>query len=187
MSYIISRVVSDELTSLLSSFIFQAVITGSVFISVDDNTGDFYSRGGVIFLWVSSRILISIDVESIHQPRSALLFSTLSAQSEIPALYSQRPIVYRHEQSALYHPFIEAVALTLVDIPIALGTIIIFSAILYFMTGLQRSAVSLAIIFRAVDKSHLALLGSIFVRIASLLRILGANISLAFSFCSCLW
>ena len=73
---------------------------------------------------------------------SALLFTALAAMSEIPALYAQRPIVLRHQYAAFYHPFVEALALTLVDIPITLVTLIIFSIILYFMTGLQRSAVS---------------------------------------------
>jgi len=73
---------------------------------------------------------------------SALLFTALAAMSEIPALYAQRPIVLRHQHAALYHPFIEALALTLVDIPITLITIVIFSIILYFMTGLQRTVVS---------------------------------------------
>jgi ATP-binding cassette subfamily G (WHITE) protein 2 (SNQ2) len=60
--------------------------------------------------------------------------------AEIPALYSQRPIVLRHERAALYHPFIEALALTLVDVPLTFLTTIVFSIILYFMTGLQRTA-----------------------------------------------
>jgi ATP-binding cassette subfamily G (WHITE) protein 2 (SNQ2) len=65
--------------------------------------------------------------------------------AEIPSLYSQRRIVLRHEKAALYHPFVEALAHTLVDIPIAFCIISIFSVILYFMTGLQRSAVSLCL------------------------------------------
>jgi ABC-type multidrug transport system permease subunit len=40
----------------------------------------------------------------------------------------------------MYHPFIEAAALTIVDIPITFVTIMIFSLILYFMAGLQASA-----------------------------------------------
>ena len=60
--------------------------------------------------------------------------------AEIPALYSQRPIVNRHQKSALYHPFVEAMALTLVDVPITLSTSVVFSVIVYFMVGLQASA-----------------------------------------------
>ena len=61
--------------------------------------------------------------------------------AEIPALYAQRPIVLRHHQAAMYHPFVEALALTLVDIPITAVTLVVFSIVLYFMVGLQRSAV----------------------------------------------
>ena len=71
---------------------------------------------------------------------SALLFGALSAMSEIPSLFSQRPIVHRHHKSALYHPFTEALALTIVDIPISFGIMLIFSIILYFLVKLQQSA-----------------------------------------------
>lgn len=60
--------------------------------------------------------------------------------AEIPALFVQRPIVNRHSKAAMYHPFVEALALTLVDAPITAVTIIFFSVILYFLVGLQRSA-----------------------------------------------
>lgn len=60
--------------------------------------------------------------------------------AEIPALFTQRPIVLRHHKAALYHPWIEAAAVTLVDIPITFITILIFSAILYESVRLQQSA-----------------------------------------------
>lgn len=60
--------------------------------------------------------------------------------AEIPALFNQRPIVARHQKAALYHPFIEAVALTLVDIPITFLTTTVFGILIYFIVGLQRSA-----------------------------------------------
>ena len=60
--------------------------------------------------------------------------------AEIPALFVQRPIVQRHSRAAMYHPFVEALALTLVDIPITAITLILFTIILYFLVGLQESA-----------------------------------------------
>jgi ATP-binding cassette subfamily G (WHITE) protein 2 (SNQ2) len=60
--------------------------------------------------------------------------------AEIPALFSHRPIVVRHQNWALYHPFIEAVALTLVDVPITFFISIVFSTILYELVQLQQSA-----------------------------------------------
>lgn len=71
---------------------------------------------------------------------SSLLWSALSAMAEIPALFAQRPIVVKHAKAAMYHPFIEAAAATIVDVPITFFTIMIFSLIIYFMVGLQASA-----------------------------------------------
>jgi ATP-binding cassette, subfamily G (WHITE), member 2, SNQ2 len=76
----------------------------------------------------------------INSPLSALLWAAISSLSEIPALFSQRAIVVKHAKAAMYHPFIEAAALTIVDIPITFVTIMVFSLILYFLVGLQHSA-----------------------------------------------
>ncbi|RDB26892.1 Brefeldin A resistance protein [Hypsizygus marmoreus] len=104
----------------LFSFVFQAIIVGSVFLNAPEATSAYFSRGGVLFF--------------------ALLFAALTTMAEIPALYAQRPIVHRHKTAALYHPFVEAVALTLVDVPITFATSVVFGVIVYFMVGLQRSA-----------------------------------------------
>ena len=98
----------------------MAVIIGTVFVRLPDSTSAFFSRGGVLFL--------------------AVLFTTLVPLSEIPTLFGQRPIVLRHKKAAMYHPFIEAFAMTLADIPITLVTLTIYSIVLYFVVGLQASA-----------------------------------------------
>ena len=71
---------------------------------------------------------------------SSLLWAAISSLSEIPALFGQRAIVVKHAKAAMYHPFIEAVALTIVDVPITFVTIMSFSLIVYFLVGLQSSA-----------------------------------------------
>lgn len=60
--------------------------------------------------------------------------------AEIPALYAQRPIVLRHHKAAMYYPFIESLAHTVVDIPITFIIQGIFSVLLYFLVDLQRTA-----------------------------------------------
>ncbi|KAI0265431.1 ABC-2 type transporter-domain-containing protein [Gloeopeniophorella convolvens] len=105
---------------VLITFIVQALINGSVFFRLKDETSEYFSRGGILFF--------------------ALLWAALSSVAEIPALFAQRPIVVKHAKAAMYHPFIEAAALTIVDVPITFVTISIFSVILYFMVGLQASA-----------------------------------------------
>ena len=64
----------------------------------------------------------------------------LFSMSEIPALFAKRPIILRHQKAAMYHPMVEALALTLADIPFTLATITLFAIIVYFIVDLQRSA-----------------------------------------------
>ncbi|KAH9922740.1 P-loop containing nucleoside triphosphate hydrolase protein [Fomitopsis serialis] len=116
---IIQGAMATQVTQALS-FVFQAIIVGTIFLRLDNTTGTFFSKGGVIYF--------------------ALLFGALSTMAEIPALFVQRPIVQRHSRAAMYHPFVEALALTLVDIPITAITLILFCIILYFLVGLQETA-----------------------------------------------
>ncbi|KAF9076400.1 ABC transporter [Rhodocollybia butyracea] len=104
----------------LISFIIQGVIVGTVFLKVPESTSAYFSRGGVLFF--------------------ALLFCALSSMAEIPSLFAQRPIIHRQKQAGMYHPFIESVALTVVDIPITFLNTAIFGIMIYFLVGLQLSA-----------------------------------------------
>ena len=72
--------------------------------------------------------------------RSLVFIPALFDVSEIPALFAQRPIVIRHQKAAMYHPMVKALAMTLVDIPITLVTMILFSVILYLVVQLQQTA-----------------------------------------------
>lgn len=60
----------------------------------------------------------------------------------------------------MYHPFIEAFAMTLADIPITLVTLTIYSIVLYFVVGLQASAgqflyiIFLCPLFTSTDPSY---------------------------------
>ncbi|KAI0332261.1 pleiotropic drug resistance ABC transporter [Cubamyces sp. BRFM 1775] len=104
----------------LASFVLQAIIMGTVFLRLKNQTDTFFSRGGVLFF--------------------SLLFAALSTMAEIPALFGQRPIVHRQSRAAMYHPFVEGLALTLVDVPITAVTMIVFSILIYFLVGLEQSA-----------------------------------------------
>jgi ATP-binding cassette subfamily G (WHITE) protein 2 (SNQ2) len=73
-------------------------------------------------------------------PCSSVFIPTLFNLSEIPALFAQRSIVHRHEMAAMYHPMVEALALTLVDIPFTFVTLAIFSILIYFIVQLQQTA-----------------------------------------------
>ena len=64
----------------------------------------------------------------------------MSSMSELPTLYANRPLILRHKKAAMYHPFIEAAAMTLADIPITVTTLTVYCIVLYFLVGLQASA-----------------------------------------------
>jgi ATP-binding cassette, subfamily G (WHITE), member 2, PDR len=59
--------------------------------------------------------------------------------TQILTLYAQRPIVEKQAKYAFYHPFAEAVASMLCDLPNKILTSIFFNLTLYFMTHLRRT------------------------------------------------
>ncbi|KAL5529897.1 SNQ2_4 [Sanghuangporus sanghuang] len=98
----------------------QAIIMGTMFFDVAEATNAYFSRGGVLFF--------------------SIVFDALSSMGEIASLYAQRPIVHRQAKAAMYHPFTEAVALTIVDIPTTVIRLVVFVVIIYFLVGLQQTA-----------------------------------------------
>ncbi|KAG2154002.1 ABC-2 type transporter-domain-containing protein [Suillus clintonianus] len=116
-----------ELFVQLASQVFQAIILGTVFLNVPNDTSAYFSRAGVLFF--------------------SLFFSAITSIAEVPALFFQRPIVLRHQKAALHYPFIQSLAHTVVDIPITLVVQLVFAVILYFLVGLQRSAAQFFIFY----------------------------------------
>lgn len=97
----------------------MALIVGSVFYDLPTNTGSLYSFGALIFF--------------------AVLLNAFSSALEILTLYAQRPIVEKHAKYAFYHPFSEAVASMICDLPNKILCSVFFNLALYFMTGLRRT------------------------------------------------
>ncbi|KIY72686.1 pleiotropic drug resistance ABC transporter [Cylindrobasidium torrendii FP15055 ss-10] len=104
----------------LATFVLIAIIIGTLFLRTEETTSAFFSRGGILFF--------------------VLLFAVFQGMNEIPALFAQRLVISRHHRAAMYHPFIEALAHTIVDIPISLVSIILFGVIVYFLCRLQQTA-----------------------------------------------
>jgi ABC-type multidrug transport system permease subunit len=68
------------------------------------------------------------------------LLNALTAISEIDGLYEQRPMVEKHYSYAFYHPATEAAAGIMADIPVKFVTATVFNLIVYFLSGLGRTA-----------------------------------------------
>ncbi|WFD00124.1 hypothetical protein MYAM1_002870 [Malassezia yamatoensis] len=108
-----------HLTVMLAA-LFQALIIGSVFYQMPQNTSGFFSRGGVLFF--------------------SLLYNSFTGMSEISLGYEQRPIVIRQKRFAMLHPSADALGNTLLDFPIRMISLVIFDVVVYFLTGLSYDA-----------------------------------------------
>ncbi|KAH7379502.1 ABC multidrug transporter-like protein [Pyrenochaeta sp. MPI-SDFR-AT-0127] len=97
--------------------LFMALIVGSIYFGHSEGSSSFQGRGAVIFL--------------------AILFNALSSIGEISGLYSQRPIVEKHNSYAFYHPATEAIAGIVADIPVKLLSATVFNIVLYFLAQLR--------------------------------------------------
>ena len=116
---------------LYRMFIIQAINIGTVFVNLPEATSAYFSLGGV-FLWHSCW-----DKPSDN----AVFVPALFNMSEMPALFAQRSIAHRHTRAVgMYHPMVEAIAMTIVDLPTTFMIISLYTIILYFIVHLQRTA-----------------------------------------------
>lgn len=96
----------------------QALLAGSTFYMVSDNTGGLFTRGGVIFLTILNPSLISL--------------------AETTAAFSGRAVTSKHKAFSMYRPSAVYIAQTIGDLPIFFLQIALYTIIIYFMTGLKR-------------------------------------------------
>ncbi|WPH02729.1 Hypothetical protein R9X50_00559700 [Acrodontium crateriforme] len=116
------RIVNDKASTLtpLIGNIVMALIIGSVYFGTPNATAGFQSKGAALFF--------------------AVLLNALTAIAEINSLYAQRPIVEKHKSYAFYHPWTEALAGMVMDIPLKFAQAVVFNIILYFLAGLRKEA-----------------------------------------------
>ncbi len=106
--------------TLLAASTIQGLINGSVFYQLPQSSASFFSYGGVLFFM--------------------MLFQSFLAQTEAATGFMQRPIIVRHRRFAMVRPSADAIANTLLDIPVRFPSTLIFNVALYFMVGLALTA-----------------------------------------------
>jgi ATP-binding cassette subfamily G (WHITE) protein 2 (PDR) len=97
-----------------------ALVVGSIYFGHSKGSSSFQGRGAVLFL--------------------AILFNALTSIGEISGLYSQRPVVEKHNSYAFYHPATEAIAGIVADIPVKFVQAVVFNIVLYFLAQLRYTA-----------------------------------------------
>ncbi|KAK6331502.1 GTPase-activating protein [Orbilia blumenaviensis] len=105
----------------------MALIIGSIFYGAPLSTASFFSKTGLLFF--------------------AILLNALGSITEINLLYDQRPIVHKHNSYAFYHPWTEAAAGIVSDIPVKFCAAVAFNLVIYFLGGLSYEASKFFIFF----------------------------------------
>lgn len=154
------RLWNDKASTIATIFgqIAQALIVASVYHGSPPSTASFFAKGAVLFF--------------------AVLLSALQSIVEINTLYAQRPIVAKHKSYAFYHPFTEALAGILSDVPIKFAVTSCFSIILYFLAGL-RAEPSQFFIFFLFNFSTMLTMSAIFRSTAAVTKTISAALAIA--------
>ncbi|PKS05034.1 hypothetical protein jhhlp_008400 [Lomentospora prolificans] len=97
-----------------------AIVLGSLYLKLGESSASAFSKGGVLFI--------------------ALLFNAFQAFSELASTMAGRAIVNKHRTYAFHRPSALWIAQILVDQAFSATQIMVFSIIVYFMTGLYRTA-----------------------------------------------
>lgn len=145
------------LTMIISNCII-ALIVGSVFYGTPATTNGFYQKGAVLFY--------------------AVLLNALAAMTEINSLYSQRPIVEKHNSYAFYHPATEAIAGILSDVPIKFALAVAFNLILYFLSNLRREPSQFFIYF-LINYVAMFVMSAVFRTLAAITKTVSQAMTLA--------
>ncbi|PGH10327.1 hypothetical protein GX51_00084 [Blastomyces parvus] len=98
----------------------MAIILGTMYFDLKEDTSSFYYRAAAIFF--------------------SLLFNAFGSQLEVLTIYDERPVVEKQNRYAFYHYSSQAIASYLIDLPYKVGNMFIFNIIIYFMTNLRLEA-----------------------------------------------
>ena len=114
-----------------------AIIVGTVWLNLPLTSAGAFTRGGVLFI--------------------ALLFNAFQAFGELASTVLGRPIVNKHRAFTFHRPSALWIAQIVVDMAFAATKIFIFSVIVYFMTGLARTAGAFFIFYLVIVTGYLAM------------------------------
>ncbi|KAL1872651.1 hypothetical protein VTK73DRAFT_1412 [Phialemonium thermophilum] len=97
-----------------------AIVLGTLYLNLGQTSASAFSKGGLMFI--------------------ALLFNAFQAFSELGSTMTGRAIVNKHKAYAFHRPSALWIAQIFVDQAFAASQIMVFCIIVYFMSGLVRTA-----------------------------------------------
>lgn len=144
--------------TIIGATVIFGLIIGSIYYGNPDATAGFDGKGAILFM--------------------AILVNGLTAIAEIEGLYAQRPIVEKHASYAFYHPFTEAAAGIMADVPVKFASATAFNLIVYFLAGLRREP-SQFFLFFLVSYASTFVMSAIFRTLAAVSRTVVQALALA--------
>jgi len=151
----------NDLPTTLSTVFVQvalSLVIGSMFYNSPNTSNAFFQKGAVLFF--------------------AILMNAIITLNEIMLLYSHRPIVEKQARYAFVHPFTEALASILIDLPIKLARCTVFCIILYFLTNLRREPAQFFVFYLFLITSILTMSG-LFRTVAGFTKSIGTAMGVA--------
>ncbi|KAF4611748.1 hypothetical protein D9613_004069 [Agrocybe pediades] len=109
-----------QLFTSFSLSIILGIVIGAAYFKQPLTSNGAFTRGGVIF--------------------AALLTTCLDAFGEMPMQMLGRPILRKQTSYSMYRASAIAVANTLADVPFSALRVLLFNIVVYFLSGLHRSA-----------------------------------------------
>lgn len=104
----------------VSASVMQSLIIGSLAYNTPFTTMGIFSRSGIIFF--------------------ACLYFSIMTLAETPTLFEDRPILNKQYAYTMYHPSAEMISKQLINFPVRLFAIILFTIIMYFLSNMKREA-----------------------------------------------
>ncbi|KAH7157406.1 ABC-2 type transporter-domain-containing protein [Dactylonectria estremocensis] len=120
-----------------------AIVLGTLFLNLGKTSASAFSKGGLLFI--------------------SLLFNAFQAFSELAGTMTGRAIVNKHKAYAFHRPSALWIAQIIVDQAFAASQILVFSIIVYFMSGLVRDAGAFFTFYLMILSANIAM--TLFFRI----------------------
>ncbi|EWY89807.1 hypothetical protein FOYG_07462 [Fusarium oxysporum NRRL 32931] len=127
---------ASTFTTLIGEIII-ALVVGSIFYGTPETSDAFFSYGSVLFF--------------------SVLLNVLMAVTDTHNLYKGRSVMAKQSSYAFYRPSADAFANVLVDIPVKFVVAVFFNIILYFLSGLAKTASQFFIFFLFVFVTTIAM------------------------------
>jgi ABC-type multidrug transport system permease subunit len=112
----------DKATLIIKqiSTLVQALMAGSLFYNAPSTSAGLFMKSGACFF--------------------AVFFNGLMSMSEVTDSFTGRPVLLKQKSFAFFHPAAFCVAQIVLDVPIILFQVSVFSLVLYFMVGLTPAS-----------------------------------------------